>query len=121
MFVSSGFSKTTQYRRSFLSFPRPAVDDLSHLDTSLSPLSPLTPSLSQLELDAEALERMDELTLQARKEQEETNREKDRLEVGGGVLRKEQYNLFAMSTTVKQVAVGSVYLLFWLTWSESQF
>lgn len=35
----------------------------------------------QLELDAEALERMDELTLQARKEQEETNREKSRLEV----------------------------------------
>lgn len=36
---------------------------------------------SQLELDAEALERMDELTVQARHEQQETSREKDRLEV----------------------------------------
>lgn len=35
----------------------------------------------QLELDAEALERMDELTLEARKEQAETEREKERLQV----------------------------------------
>lgn len=35
----------------------------------------------QLELDAEALERMDELTLQARKEHEETSCEKERLQV----------------------------------------
>ncbi|CAM9201342.1 unnamed protein product, partial [Ectocarpus sp. 4 AP-2014] len=34
----------------------------------------------QLELDAEALERMNGLTRQARKEQEETTREKDRLQ-----------------------------------------
>lgn len=35
----------------------------------------------QLELDTEALERMDELTLEARKEQAETEREKERLQV----------------------------------------
>lgn len=39
------------------------------------------PFFIQLELDAEALERMDELTRQARKEQEKTTREKDRLQV----------------------------------------
>lgn len=45
------------------------------------PSLPFAMSHFQLELDAEALERMDELTLKARKEQDQTTREKEHLEV----------------------------------------